>query len=271
MENKMELGLIGRTAVISGGSKGIGKAIAKGLAAEGVNVVLLARGKDALDQAVEEIKNENKVQVLAIPTDVTDMETVKTAAATTAETFGTVHIVINNVHNRVRRPGSQLTWSDKEWLEDIDFKTVGMLRIVQAFRPCMARDGSGRIINISGIAGTSVLGDAITHGINNSAMNHLTKYLARELAEDQITVNAIIPGIVATEWREAWAENMAKQQGKSKAEFLEEYMRRIGILAGRWESMEEVSDTVVFLASDRARQINGAQIPVDGGYSVNAR
>src|SRR5688572_4900499 len=195
-EFAMELGLRGRVAVISGGSKGIGKAIAKGLAAEGVSIVLMARGKEALAQAAEEIKTAYQVEVLAVPTDVTDMESVKAAAAATADKFGTIHIVVNNVHNRVRRPGSQLKWSDKEWMEDVDFKTIGMLRVTQAFHPHMARDGNGRIINISGIAGTSVLGDAITHGINNAAMNHLTKYLARELAADQITVNAVIPGIV---------------------------------------------------------------------------
>src|SRR3972149_12191478 len=163
----MELGLKGRTAVISGGSKGIGKAIAKGLAAEGVNLVLLARGKEALDQAVDEIKRANDVQTWAVPMDITEMEAVKAAATATAERFGTVHILVNNVHNRVRRPGSQLTWSDKEWLEDVDMKTIGVLRITQAFRSPMARDGSGRIINISGVAGTSVLGDAITHGLNH--------------------------------------------------------------------------------------------------------
>lgn len=81
-----------------------------------------------------------------------------------------------------------------------------------------------------------------------------------------------MPGaLVSTEWREAWAENMAKQQGKTKAEFLAAYCREKGILAGRWASMEEVTDFVVFLASDRAGYINGAELPVDGGYSVNAR
>jgi len=267
----MELGLKGRTAVITGASKGIGKAIAKGLAAEGVNVMLLARGKEVLDQAADEIGRANGVQTLAVPPDITDMEAVKAAAAAAAERFGTVHIVINNVHNRVRRPGSQLTWSDKEWLEDVDAKAIGMLRVTQAFLPHMARDGSGRIINISGVAGTGVLSPALTHGIINSAMNHITKYLAVELAGEHITVNAVVPGIVATEWREVWAENMGKQQGKTKAEFLEEYFRKIGVLAGRWASMEEVSDTVVFLASDRARYITGSHVFVDGGFNVNAR
>jgi NAD(P)-dependent dehydrogenase (short-subunit alcohol dehydrogenase family) len=102
-------------------------------------------------------------------------------------------------------------------------------------------------------------------------MNQVTQYLAQDLAADQITVNAIGPGLVATEWREMWAENMGKQQGKSKEEFLAEYCKKMGILAGRWASMAEITDTVVFVASDRARYINGARIMVDGGYSVNAR
>jgi NAD(P)-dependent dehydrogenase (short-subunit alcohol dehydrogenase family) len=102
-------------------------------------------------------------------------------------------------------------------------------------------------------------------------MNHVTKYLAQDLAVDQITVNSVIPGLIATEWRETWAENMAIQQGKVKQEFLDDTCKRLGIPAGRWGSMQEVADTVVFLASDRARYVNGAQIAVDGGYSVNAR
>jgi NAD(P)-dependent dehydrogenase (short-subunit alcohol dehydrogenase family) len=156
-------------------------------------------------------------------------------------------------------------------MDDINGKMIGMLRAVQSCLPHFARDGSGRIINISGIAGVSVLGPALTHGFNNSAMNHVTKYLAQDLAADQITVNSVIPGLIATEWRETWAENMAIQQGKAKQEFLDDTCKRLGISAGRWGSMQEVADTVVFLASDRARYVNGAQIAVDGGYSVNAR
>lgn len=102
-------------------------------------------------------------------------------------------------------------------------------------------------------------------------MNHVTTYLAADLAGDNITVNAVIPGLIATEWRELWAENMAKQQGKTKLEFLNDTYRNWGIVAGRWGTVEEVADSVVFLASDRARYIAGAQLNVDGGYSVNKR
>ncbi len=268
----MELGLKGRTAVITGGSKGIGKAIALGFAAEGANVVLLARGKEALDAAADEIRSRADVQVLAIPADVTNLESVKAAAEATAAQFGTIHILVNNAGTAIRRVGRQIIWSDEDWLADVNLKTMGMLRAVQAFLPSMVRGGGGRIINISGVAGTSVLVPALTHGINNAAMIQATKYMAQDLAGDAITVNAVVPGaVVATEWREAWAQNMAQQQGKSKEEFLAEYCRQKGILAGRVATVEEISDVVVFLASDRASYVNGAQITVDGGYSVNAR
>ena len=267
----MELGLKGRNAVITGGSKGIGKAIARGLAAEGVNVVLLARGKKLLDQAAEEIKSEFGVQTLAIGTDIKEMEPVQVAAAAAAEQFSTIHIVVNNAGTGIRNMERQITWPDADWMDDINLKMMGMLRVVQAFLPHMARDGSGRIINISGVAATSVMIPALTHGLNNSAMNHGTGYLAQDLAGDKITVNAIVPGLVATEWREGWAENMGQKMGKTKQEFLDGACQKMGILMGRWASMEEISDTVVFIASDRASYINGAKIMVDGGYSVNAR
>jgi NAD(P)-dependent dehydrogenase (short-subunit alcohol dehydrogenase family) len=135
----------------------------------------------------------------------------------------------------------------------------------------MARDGTGRVINISGIAGSSVLGPALTHGLNNSAMNQVTTYLARDLAAERITVNAIIPGLIATEWRESWAEASGAQRRISKAEFLDDTCRAWGIVSGRWGTMEEVANVAVFLASDRASYVNGARIAVDGGYTINAR
>jgi 3-oxoacyl-[acyl-carrier protein] reductase len=267
----MELGLRGRTAVIAGASTGIGKASALGLAAEGVNLVLLARGKENLDKAAAEIASASPVEVLTILTDMKDAQSVNAAAAAVAERFGTVHILINTAGNRMRRPGRQILWDDEDWHDDVNAKTLGMLRAIRAFLPYFAKDGSGRIINIAGSAGMLEWEGALTHGINNSAMLHASTYLAHDLAADHITVNTVVPGLVATEWREGWADMRAGQQGKSRADFLAEYCQQKGILAGRWADMEEVADAVVFLASDRARYINGTRLVVDGGLSVNPR
>ena len=102
-------------------------------------------------------------------------------------------------------------------------------------------------------------------------MNQATGYLSTDLASQQITVNTVVPGLVGTEGRHVWAENMAKQQNVSKDEFVAGFCKRMGILAGRWAEMDEVADTVVFLASDRARYYNGAKIILDGGLNVNVR
>jgi 3-oxoacyl-[acyl-carrier protein] reductase len=267
----MDLGLRGRTAVVAGGSSGIGKAAARGLAAEGVNLVLLARGKENLEKAASEIASKHPVEILTLPTDMKDAQSVNAAAAAAAERFGTLHILINSAGNRMRRPGRQILWDDEDWLDDVNAKAIAMLRAIRAFLPHVAKDGSGRIINIAGGAGILEWEGALTHGINNSAILHATTYLARDLAGDHITVNTVVPGLVATEWREGWADMRASQQGKSRETFLAEYCQKMGILAGRWAEMDEVADAIVFLASDRARYITGTRLVVDGGQSVNPR
>jgi NAD(P)-dependent dehydrogenase (short-subunit alcohol dehydrogenase family) len=267
----MELGLSGRAAVVTGGSKGIGRAIAKALAREGVNLVLIARGAETLEKTAEEIRRESGVTVLAVPTDITKAEQVDACAQTARSALGTVHIVVNNAGGPMRRMDRQILWPDADWIGDLDNKILGALRVTRAFLPLMPSDGTGRIINISGTASTIVWAPALTHGLNNAAMNQATGYLATDLATQQITVNTVVPGLVGTEGRDVWAENMAKQQNVSKDEFVASFCKRMGILAGRWATMDEVADTVLFLASDRARYYNGAKIILDGGLNVNAR
>lgn len=267
----MNLGLKGRVAVVTGASKGIGKAIARGLADEGVQLVLLARSGEAIEAAADDIRQATGVRVLGLAVDVREARAVTDACDTLAREFGTLHILVNNAGGPIKRQDIQITWPEADWLDDINTKTMGMLRMTKAVLPHMPRDGSGRIINISGIAGSSVLGRAMTHGLNNSAINQVTTYLARDLAPDRITVNSVIPGLIATEWRQGWAEASGAQQGKTRDEFLDETCRSWGIVAGRWGTMAEVADLVAFLASDRASYITGARIPVDGGYTINAR
>jgi len=267
----MELRLKGRTALVTGASKGIGKAIARGLADEGVNLVLLARTLDTLAAAAEEIEQATGVSVLAIPTDIRDDDAVRAAVAQAHAEFGTVHILVNNAGGPIKRPERQITWPSSDWQDDVDTKTIGMLRVTQALLPHMPTDGTGRIVNISGIAGSSVLTSALTHGLNNAAMNHVTSYLAADLSAARITVNSVIPGLIATEWRESWAENSARAKKLSKQEFLDRICQDWGIMAQRWGGTDEVADAVVFLASDRAAYINGAKLTVDGGYAINVR
>jgi 3-oxoacyl-[acyl-carrier protein] reductase len=267
----MDLRLNNRVALVTGGSKGIGKAIACGLAEEGVNLVLLARTAQALEAAAEEIASATQVRVIAVPTDIRDDAAVAAAVARAHREFGKVHILINNAGGPIKRPERQITWPPADWLDDIDTKTLGMLRVTQALLPHMPTDGTGRIVNISGIAGLSVLTSAMTHGLNNAAMNHVTSYLAADLSAARITVNSVIPGLIATEWREGWAESSAGQRQQSKQAFLEQICRDWGIVANRWGTMAEVADAVVFLASDRAAYINGARLTVDGGYAINVR
>ena len=267
----MNLGLKGRVALVTGASKGIGKAIARGLANEGVNLVLLARGAEDLERSASEICTATGVRVVAVPTDMRETDAVKAAAQRAGKEFGTVHILVNNAGGPIKRQERQITWPDTDWVDDVNIKTIGMLRMTQALLPIMPTDGTGRIINISGIAGSSVLSSAMTHGLNNSAMNHVTTYLAQDLSASRITVNAIIPGLIATEWREGWAENMGRQRGQTKEQFLDDTCRDWGIVSRRWGTMEEVSDVAVFLASDRASYVNGARITVDGGYTINTR
>lgn len=267
----MDLGLKGRAAVITGGSKGIGKAIALGLAEEGVRVALLARTEATLQPAANEIHAATGITVLALPTDIRDAAAVTASVERAHAELGPLHILVNNAGGPIKRPERQILWPDSDWHDDINTKTLGMLRVTQAMIPHMPVDGTGRIINVSGIAGSSVLTSALTHGLNNAAMNHVTSYLAADLAAARITVNAVIPGLIATEWRESWAEKAGQQRQLSKQQFLDKTCRDWGILSGRWGTLREVADAVVFLASDRAAYINGAKLTVDGGYTVNVR
>ena len=267
----MELGLRGRAALVTGASKGIGKAIALGLANEGVNIALLARTPEVLDATAREISDQTGVQVVTLPADIRDAEAVDSAVQRANSALGDIHILVNNAGGPIKRPERQITWPSADWLDDVNTKTIGMLRITQALLPFMPTDGTGRIVNISGIAGSSVLSNALTHGMNNSAMDHVTGYLAADLAQARVTVNSIIPGLIATEWREEWAARSALNGGQTKQEFLDETCSRWGILAGRWAECSEVADAAVFLASDRAAYINGAKLTVDGGYALNVR
>ena len=267
----MDLGLSGRTAVVTGASHGIGRAIAAALAAEGVRVALIARTRHRLEEVAEQLHAAGHPgEVITAPADVRVEGEVEAAANAIRERFGRLDILVNNAGNRMR-PGRQIAWTDDEWLRDIDTKLVGMLRVTRAFESLLPDDGAGRVINVSGVAGSIVWETAMTHGINNAAMNHATRYLAADLAPRRVTVNAVIPGLIATDWRREWAADAGARSGTTADAFVDQVCRDKGILLGRWAEPEEVADVVVFLASARAAYITGTSVVVDGGLTVNAR
>ena len=133
----LELGLKGRTALVTGGSKGIGRAIARGLAAEGVNLVLLARGLDALRRPGRRSAGRSRRERPASAADITSTQSVQAAADAARAAFGTVHIVVNNAGNPMRRTDRQILWPDTDWIGDLDGKLIGSLRVTQAFLPLM--------------------------------------------------------------------------------------------------------------------------------------
>lgn len=269
----MQTGLSGRSAVISGGSRGIGRAVAQGLAREGVHVALLARTERDVQAAAAAIAAESGVSAVGIAADLADTASVRHAVDVlrAQPAFSTINILVNNAAPPIQGMDRQIEWSDERWQAALELKTFGALRMLREFLPLMAQDGSGRVINIAGASGTIVWSPALMHSLGNAAILHMTAFMAADLAASRITVNAIVPGLVGTEFRQGWARQLGEQQGRSAQEAVAAVCAAKGVLLGRWAEMSEVADVAVFLASDRASYITGARIPVDGGLSVNSR
>lgn len=265
----MDLGLEGRTAVVVGASKGIGRGIARALAAEGCNLFLLARNGAELAETARAITGEFGVAATPITADVSDPDSVRAAAADVRAKVPEINILATSVGTAIRRQDRTITWSDEDWQADIEIKVTGILRVIREFEGTIATDGSGRIVNITGASGLMTWMPALNYGMNNAAVIHATGYLAADMADRGITVNTVVPGIIGTEWREGWAGNMAGDQAKE--DWLGAFCGGKGIVTRRWGKVEEIGDAVAFLASNRAAYITGTRLVVDGGLTANIR
>lgn len=265
----MDLGLEGRTAVVVGASKGIGRGIARALAAEGCNLFLLARNGDELAATAGAITEEFGTTATPVVADVSNPDSVRAAAAAIRATVPEINILATSVGTAIRRQDRTITWSDEDWQADIEIKVTGILRVIREFEGMIATDGTGRIVNITGASGLMTWMPALNYGMNNAAVIHATGYLAADLADRGITVNTVVPGIIGTEWREGWAGGMAGDQARD--DWLAGFCSSKGIVARRWGRVEEIGDAVAFLASDRAGYITGTKLVVDGGLSANIR
>lgn len=259
----LELNLTGKTAIVTGGSAGIGLAIAKALYSEGVNVAIAARNPERLENAVSAIQSlpTPGAKVISISADLTQAESVEQVVSTTLAQFGQIDILINNAGSA--RAGSFLDLSDDVFLDAWNLKLLGYIRLVKAVVPHQKDRRDGRIVNIIGGAGRTPRPSFLPGGTTNAALLNFTKGISKELAEYNIRINAISPGATATERAERLAEQNAQARGitveQAKAETLQ------GIPLKRIAKPEEIAALTLFLVSDLAASITGAEILVDGG------
>jgi 3-oxoacyl-[acyl-carrier protein] reductase len=257
----MDFGLHGRVAVVTGGSKGIGKASALGLAREGADVAICARGKEVLEQVADEIAQQTGRHVLPVVADMHLEEDARRFVHTAADHFGRLDILVNCAGSS---PGGSLQHLEEHhWMESLNLKFMGYVRTAKAAIPLLQERGWGRIINVIGNDGIKPIYFELTPGAANAAGINFTLAIAEELAPYGITVNAVNPGPVATERWWGLVRTMAREKGISEEEANQRAVRSIPM--GRLCTAEEVANVVVFLASERASFVTGALITLDGG------
>jgi 3-oxoacyl-[acyl-carrier protein] reductase len=257
----MDLGLKGKTALVVAASKGMGKACAISLAAEGTRVALCARGEAALNEAAADVKNKTGAEVLAIPADVSRAEDIRRVVSRTVETFAGVDILVANVGGPP--PGLFAQISDEQWKAAFEQVHLSTVRFIREVLPDMKRRGWGRILAIqSSSVKQPVEGLVLSNGIR-PAIAGLFKTLAGDLAKDGITVNVVLPGRIMTDRFIHHQADLARRAGRALDEQIA--LSATDIPAGRIGSPEEFANMVVFLASERASYVTGTVIQVDGG------
>jgi 3-oxoacyl-[acyl-carrier protein] reductase/bacilysin biosynthesis oxidoreductase BacG len=257
----MELGLEGKVAIVTGGSKGIGRATALGYLGEGAAVLICARGQEALDETVAAAGPAGRERIDAITADLTEGEAIKRVVARCVERFGRVDILINNAGSA--RTGSFMELSDAAWLSDWSLKFFGYVRMAREVMPSMHRRGGGVIINIIGAAALNPRASYMIGGAANAALNHFTKALAEEGAPNGVRVVGINPGPILTERLLKMRSGLDPQSAGQSAEAAFRSMTPLG----RIGKAEEVADLILFLSSPRAGFIHGANITIDGGLT----
>jgi NAD(P)-dependent dehydrogenase (short-subunit alcohol dehydrogenase family) len=255
--------LSGKTAIVTGGSRGIGKAIATVLAAEGVDVAILSRTAATLEEAAAAISQASGRRVIPLVGDTGDTAAVNAAVERAARELGRIDILVNNAARpggAPPRPGLEHL-PDDTFVEQMNVKVLGYLRCARAVVPYMKAQGWGRIINISGLAARQT-GNAVG-SMRNVAVSALTKNLADELGPFGINVTCIHPGLTWTEYMEEQMEQQAASRGESLAEARTRLAHQNAIR--RIITAEDIAHVVAFLASPLSVAITGDSIAAGGG------
>lgn len=257
----MDLGLKGKVAIVVAASKGMGKASAMGLAAEGARVTMCARTEADLIVAANEIREKTKAEVLALPADVTRLADIQRVVAKTVEAFGGVDILVANAGGPP--PGGFDQMTDADWQAAFELTLLSTIRFIREVLPHMRQKRWGRILNIqSSSVKQPIAGLILSNGIRPGVAG-MSKTLAAELGKDNILINTVCPGRILTDRLRSHMGGRAQQVGKTFEEYLPQVTADIPL--GRVGSPEEFANMVVFLASERASYVTGATIQVDGG------
>jgi NAD(P)-dependent dehydrogenase (short-subunit alcohol dehydrogenase family) len=258
----MDLGLLGKRAIVTGGSRGIGKAVARALAAEGCDVVVAARTRAPLEASARELADGTDRSVTPIVVDTGDEESVQSLVEDANATLGGVDILVNSAAKPLGQaaPPKLAEVTGELFWEDMNVKVLGYLRCAQAVAPLMAAQGWGRIINISGLGARST--GVLIGSMRNVAVAAMTKNLADELGQSGINVVVVHPGLTRTEATPGVIARIADARGISEREAEASLVRNS---IQRFVDATEVADIVTFLASPRSSAITGDAIACGGG------
>jgi len=248
--------LKGRVAIVTGGNGGIGKGIARGLAAAGSSIVIGARNEEKTSETVREIERDFGVPILGLRVDVRNPGDIQAMVRATVERFGRIDIAVANAGIAYHKPPEELTI--EEWDENIEVNLRHTFVLAKAVYPYMKRQGGGKIITIGSM--TSLFGIPFlpSYGASKGGILQLTRSLATAWAKDNIQVNCILPGFINTG---------LSAQGRREVPGMEQAVVA-RTPARRWGEPIDLAGTAIFLASKASDFVTGAAIPVDGGYSV---